>query len=147
MKKMSHLGAYGLIIKDNKIVLIKKANGPYKGKLDLPGGTIEYGETPEKAVVRELQEEVGIDVRELSLVDANSVLIEWMHHEELEQIHHIGIFYKIIAYENEIKNVVEITEQNDDSLGASFYEINQLSKEELSEIAIIAIEKLGYNFK
>ncbi len=147
MKKMSHLGAYGLIIKDNKIVLIKKANGPYKGKLDLPGGTIEYGETPEKAVVRELREEVGIDVRELSLVDANSVLIEWMHHEELEQIHHIGIFYKIIAYENEIKNVVEITEQNDDSLGASFYEINQLSKEELSEIAIIAIEKLGYNLK
>ena len=147
MKKMSHLGAYGLIVKDNKIVLIKKANGPYKGKLDLPGGTIEYGETPEKAVVRELQEEVGIDVRELSLVDANSVLIEWMHHEELEQIHHIGIFYKIIVYRNEIKNVVEITEQNDDSLGASFYEINQLSKEELSEIAIIAIEKLGYNLK
>lgn len=147
MKNVSHLGAYGLIIYDDKIVLIKKANGPYKGKLDLPGGTIEYGETPEQALIRELQEEVGIDVRELSLVDANSVLIEWMHHEELEQIHHIGIFYKIIAYENEIKNVVEITEQNDDSLGASFYEINKLSKDELSAIAILEIEKLGYSLK
>lgn len=145
MKNVSHLGAYGLIIYDDKIVLIKKANGPYKGKLDLPGGTIEYGEAPEQAVIRELQEEVGIDVKKMSLYDANSVLIEWMHHEELEQIHHIGIFYKIIAYENKIKNVVEITEQNDDSLGASFYEISELSKDELSAIAILEIEKLGYN--
>lgn len=147
MKKMSHLGAYGLIVQDDKIVLIKKANGPYKGKLDLPGGTIEYGEIPEKAVVRELQEEVGIDVRELSLFDANSVLIEWMHHEELEQIHHIGIFYKILSYDNEIKNEIEITKQNDDSLGASFYEINQLAKRDLSEIAILVLEKLGYNLQ
>lgn len=147
MKNVSHLGAYGLIIYDDKIVLIKKANGPYKGKLDLPGGTIEYGEAPEQAVIRELQEEVGIDVKKMSLYDANSVLIEWMHHEELEQIHHIGIFYKIIAYENKIKNVVEITEQNDDSLGASFYEISELSKDELSAIAILEIEKLGYSLK
>lgn len=147
MKNVSHLGAYGLIIYDDKIVLIKKANGPYKGKLDLPGGTIEYGEAPEQAVIRELQEEVGIDVKKMSLYDANSVLIEWMHHEELEQIQHIGIFYKIIAYENKIKNVVEITEQNDDSLGASFYEISELSKDELSAIAILEIEKLGYSLK
>ena len=144
MKKMIHLGAYGLIIKDNEIVLIKKANGPYKGKLDLPGGTIEHGETPEKTLVRELQEEVGIDVKKLSLIDANSVLIEWMHRGEVEQIHHIGIFYNIISYDNEIKNTLKITEQNDDSLGALFYKINQLSEKDLSEIAVLALRKLGY---
>ena len=38
MKQFKHLGAYGLIIKDEKIVLIKKVGGPYNGKLDLPGG-------------------------------------------------------------------------------------------------------------
>lgn len=33
-------GAYGLIIEDEKILLIRKHGGPYDNKLDLPGGTI-----------------------------------------------------------------------------------------------------------
>ncbi len=147
MKKICHFGAYGLIIKDNKIVLIKKANGPYKGKLDLPGGTIEFGETPEATVIRELQEEVGINVKDVILFDANSVVTEWVHHEEIEQIHHVGIFYKIVSYENEIKEEVEISAQNDDSLGASFYEIGSLSRNGLSEIAALLIEKMGFSLK
>ena len=40
MKKYKQLGAYALILKDDKILLIKKKTGPYYGKLDLPGGTI-----------------------------------------------------------------------------------------------------------
>lgn len=32
----THVGSYGIIIDNNKIVLVKKARGGYKGKLDLP---------------------------------------------------------------------------------------------------------------
>lgn len=42
MKKYKHLGVYGLIIKNDNILLIKKYGGPYDGKLDLPGGAIEF---------------------------------------------------------------------------------------------------------
>lgn len=147
MKKITHLGAYGLILKDNKILLIKKANGPYKDKLDLPGGTIEFSERPNETLIRELKEEVGIDVTNFSLFDSDSVLIEWEHKGELQQIHHIGIFYKIEKYKNEIINNMDINEINDDSLGAEFYEINSLSKEKLSKIAILELEKLGYQLK
>lgn len=147
MKKITHLGAYGLILKDNKILLIKKANGPYKDKLDLPGGTIEFSERPNETLIRELKEEVGIDVTNFSLFDSDSVLIEWEHKGELQQIHHIGIFYKIEKYKNEIINNMDINEINDDSLGAEFYEINNLSKEKLSKIAILELEKLGYQLK
>ena len=62
-KKYKQLGAYGLLINDDKILLIKKNGGPYDGKLDLPGGTIEFSETPTDALKRELQEEVGIFVK------------------------------------------------------------------------------------
>ena len=37
-----------------------------------------------------------------------------------------------------------IDDKNNDSLGAKFYNINSLKKEELSEIAILELEKLGY---
>ena len=32
----THIGSYGIIIKDEKIALIRKARGGYKGKLALP---------------------------------------------------------------------------------------------------------------
>lgn len=147
MKQFKHLGAYGLIIKDGKIVLIKKVGGPYNGKLDLPGGTIEWGETPEQTLIRELNEEVGIDVIKYELFDANSIIFEWMHKEELERGHHLGIFYKVLGYNNELLEDIKIDEKNDDSLGANFYEINKLKKSELSDIASLELEKLGYKLE
>lgn len=147
MKQFKHLGSYGLIIKDEQIVLIKKVGGPYSGKLDLPGGTIEWGETPEETLIRELEEEVGINVKEYELFDANSVTFEWVHKEELERGHHLGIFYKINEYTNEILDNIEINEKNDDSLGAKYYKISDLKKSQLSDIANLEIEKLGYNLE
>jgi len=147
MKQFKHLGAYGLIIKDSKIVLIKKVGGPYNGKLDLPGGTIEWGETPEQTLIRELNEEVGIDVIKYELFDANSIIFEWIHKEELERGHHLGIFYKVLDYNNELLEDIKIDEKNDDSLGAKFYEIDKLKKGELSDIANLEIEKLGYKLE
>ena len=147
MKQFKHLGAYGLIIEERKIVLIKKKGGPYNEKLDLPGGTIEWGETPEHTLIRELNEEVGIDVTNYELFDANSVVLEWMHKEELEKVHHLGIFYKILDYNNDVLEKNKIDEKNDDSLCARFYEIDKLRKNELSDIAKWEIEKLDYKLK
>jgi 8-oxo-dGTP diphosphatase len=53
----------GVLIKDNKILLIKRKNEPFKGKWALPGGFVEYGEKVEEAVLREFEEEVGIKAR------------------------------------------------------------------------------------
>ena len=144
MKQFKHLGAYGLILDNDNIVLIKKNGGPYNGKLDLPGGTIEFGETPEETLVRELEEEVGINVLEYKLFDGNSVTFEWEHKGELEQGHHIGFFYKITKYNNDINNNIELSDKNDDSLGAQFYNISKLTKSDLSLIASLELEKLGY---
>ena len=145
MKEYKQLGAYGLIIKDDKILLIKKNGGPYDGKLDLPGGTIEFCERPEDALKRELIEEVGIKIKDYKLFDADSVSFEWQFKEDvLVKVHHTGIFYQVFNYDQKIKQNVKIDEVNDDSLGAEFYEIKDLTKDRLSAIAILELEKLGY---
>lgn len=144
MKEFRHFGVYGLVINDSKILLIKKVSGPYDGKLDLPGGSIEFGERPEEALKRELLEEVGIELGCYELIDADSVKFDWMYGDELIKVHHVGIFYKILEYSNDIRNEIEIDDKNDDSLGADFYDIDKLKREQLSEIVILTLEKLGY---
>jgi len=51
-----------IIEKDDKIVLIKRRNEPYKGKLALPGGKVEVGERVEETTIREAKEETSLDV-------------------------------------------------------------------------------------
>ncbi len=145
MKEYKQLGAYGLIIENEKILLIKKNGGPYDGKLDLPGGTIEFCERPSEALKRELMEEVGVSVENYELFDADSVSFEWNFKEDvLVKVHHTGIFYKVSKYKNDIKKEMKIDEINDDSLGAEFYEISKLTKNDVSAIALMELEKLGY---
>ena len=147
MRKYTHLGAYGLIVDNNCIVLVKKAKGPYTGLLDLPGGTIEYGEKPYDTVIRELKEEVGVEVKDYELFDTDSVLYDYEHKGEKQVIHHIGVFYKINSYNGKIKKDIELDEINNDSLGAEFYLLSNLKEEELSPIALMEIKKLGYRLR
>lgn len=141
MKEYRHIGAYGLLINDNKILLIKKKTGPYDGLLDLPGGTIEKNERPIKSLEREFKEEVGIDIIKESLFDVDSVSFNWNYNNETINVHHIGIFYKIEKYNGDILNEISVDDINDDSLGADFYDINTLKENELSKIAWMEIMK------
>ncbi len=62
----------GLIVQHQKLVLIRRKNPPYKGMYALPGGFVEYNETTEKAVLREILEEVGVKTRIKKLVGVYS---------------------------------------------------------------------------
>jgi 8-oxo-dGTP diphosphatase len=62
------------VIFDNegRVLLIKRKNEPFKGSYALPGGFVDIGETVEAACRREVQEEVGIELGDLSLIGVYS---------------------------------------------------------------------------
>lgn len=55
-----------IINKENKILLVKRKFPPKKGYWDVPGGFIEPGESAEESLKRELKEELGISLSEIS---------------------------------------------------------------------------------
>jgi len=56
----------GVIVRDGRIFIQKRPDGGLMPNLwEFPGGKVDEGESPEKAVVREIGEELGIGVRPL----------------------------------------------------------------------------------
>ncbi len=52
----------GIVWRDSRFLIDEKTRGPFKNFWEFPGGKIEAGESPLKALVRELREELGITV-------------------------------------------------------------------------------------
>lgn len=61
------VGVGAIVIKNSEILLIRRGAEPNRGKWSIPGGMVEPGEDPDKAALRELQEETGIIGRVISL--------------------------------------------------------------------------------
>lgn len=61
------VGAF--IIRDGRILLIRRAYEPCAGKWSVPGGTIKLGETAIDALRREVFEELGVRPKSIRLLD------------------------------------------------------------------------------
>jgi len=65
----------GLVIKDNQLLLGKKEKKQHKigigGQWHIPGGKLDWGESPEQAVIRELKEETNLKVDPEGIIDVS----------------------------------------------------------------------------
>ncbi len=60
VKKKVRATTGAVIVKDGKVLLIKRGHEPFKDYWAIPGGHIDYGETAEQAIIREIKEETGL---------------------------------------------------------------------------------------
>jgi 8-oxo-dGTP diphosphatase len=62
------VSAVALLDADNRVLLAQRPEGKFMAGLwEFPGGKVESGETPEAALIREMNEELGIDTHESCL--------------------------------------------------------------------------------
>jgi 8-oxo-dGTP diphosphatase len=64
------VGVGGVVIEQNRALLVRRARQPALGEWTIPGGLLEVGETLSAAVERELREETGLTVRVVELIEA-----------------------------------------------------------------------------
>jgi 8-oxo-dGTP diphosphatase len=56
------------VVRDGRVLLIRRGKEPLYGRWLVPGGTVELGESLEQALVREMREETGLEVEPLEML-------------------------------------------------------------------------------
>lgn len=118
-----------------EILLTTRAFEPAKGKLDLPGGFVDMNETAEEALIRELKEELNIEINN------HTYLFSLPNEYNFSGItvHTLDIFFKV-----EVDDNIQI-KTDDDVASAQFYNLNNVNIEDIGLCSIQkAINKLKF---
>jgi len=81
--------AYAIVMQDDEILLTKQ-----HGKYSLPGGGVEFGESPEQAALRETQEETGLTVTEPQLVSSITTYFSYMDRGAPQYFQSLLLYYR-----------------------------------------------------
>lgn len=90
---------YGILVKDGLVLLSKQY-----GKFGLPGGGMEFGESPEEALAREIKEETGlvITASRLSSVQSDLFKLPHINKKVSEFVQSIQMFYMCDFIDSEL---------------------------------------------
>lgn len=105
-----------IIEKDESIFLVKRSIEPFKGLWSLPGGFIEYNETVEEALVREVEEETGLKIKPIRVVSVYSNPIRSPVKHVITICYHCTVLGGALKF-------------SDESMEARFFALDQLPKE------------------
>jgi ADP-ribose pyrophosphatase YjhB (NUDIX family) len=100
-----HRSVAAVIRKDGKILMIDRVNPPFGWACS--AGHIEEGEDPEKALIREVKEEVGIEVEKYKLI--HHEFIKWNICKHGVRGHDFFV-YEVMKWKGDIKNNFESKE-------------------------------------
>lgn len=132
-----HVGVYGICIRNNELLVIHKNGGPYTGRYDLPGGSIEPNESLIGALHREFHEETGIAVSVVGHVGTRDYVLPWIR-EGYSHTHcqHIALFYEVLVVAGDVADSPRI----DDSNGAEWLDLANLNGDNSSPLVMQAVD-------
>ncbi|MGQ8335013.1 NUDIX domain-containing protein [Sunxiuqinia sp. A32] len=124
--------AAGLIFNDEgKLLFTRRAIEPHFGMLDLPGGFIEPMETAEQAIAREIKEELGVGVKNLSY---------WCSFPNEYPFSGFSVFTLDLIFKVELETI-EGLKAMDDISGFEFYHPHEIDVEKIPSYSIQQVIK------
>lgn len=126
------VGVGALVLDSGRILLVKRAYPPGRGRWSVPGGHIELGEGVLEAAVRELKEETGIEGEPLGVVNVDDVITR---DERGVRYHYVLITVLVKPVGGEVK-------PGGDALEAGFFTLDEAKKLDLTPSTRGLIDKI-----
>ena len=117
---VNHIGIYGICIKDNRLLCIRKEKGPYRNRFDLPGGSQKENEGLTETLVREFKEETN------------------------RTVHHIMVFYDVdVNFEQQDEVLEKLVDELNDSSGIYWIDLEKLDISNASPVILKLVQELS----
>lgn len=117
------VGTGASILKDGKLLLVKRGAQPGFGEWSVPGGLVELGEKVQDAVMRETKEEVGLDVEAVRLMDVFDTIM--LDANGRVQYHFVVVNFLVRVVGGELKTASDILE-------AKWVPVDEVGKQNLT---------------
>jgi len=128
-------GVYGICMDNERLLVIHKGKGPYANRFDLPGGSLEEGESLSDAMDREFLEETGLVIHFKQNIGISDYMFSWKW-REFTHVHHIAVFYEVADFSGEVTAPAQFAGQ--DSLGAIWMELDLVNDDNSSPLVMQA---------
>jgi ADP-ribose pyrophosphatase YjhB (NUDIX family) len=137
-----HVGVGILLVRDKRLLLIKRKYNPDAGYWSIPGGHLDLGEEVEKAAEREAFEETGFKVKVTKLAG----IIDKIMYDDVRKIefHYVLLNFFVEQIEGDY-NQAPIPD--DDALDARFVPFDELKEYKLTLSLIKLLKQLKIGFE
>ena len=129
--------AIALVVKDDRILLVRRANQPDAGRWGFPGGKIDFGEPILAAAERELLEETGVNGQALRVITAVEALDKGEAGGLRQHFILIGVLCRWLS---------GVPVANDDALDAAWFSQADLNAGDLAlSLDVVKVASLAFN--